>query len=137
MLPLIPPQRRLAPLGRSLRRRRTTRRIHCPTSPKPAPPHLTPRHTPPKPAQVIDEAKGPITKKDYELVAAPAGDSLLGRVSGGGRRRRRLGGGRRAAAGGWCWRWLAHLLRLQPQPGAGTARASPRTTPGWPCHRPP
>jgi hypothetical protein len=30
--------------------------------------------------QVIDEAKGPITRKDYELWQAPAGESLMGRV---------------------------------------------------------
>lgn len=30
--------------------------------------------------QVIDETKGPITKKDYELVMAPAGDSLMGKA---------------------------------------------------------
>lgn len=30
--------------------------------------------------QVIDEAKGPITKKDYELWQAPTGDSLFGAV---------------------------------------------------------
>ncbi|GBF87937.1 ATP synthase subunit alpha [Raphidocelis subcapitata] len=30
--------------------------------------------------QVVDEAKGPITKKDYELMQAPTGDELWGRV---------------------------------------------------------
>jgi hypothetical protein len=32
------------------------------------------------PCQVIDEAKGPITRKDYELYQAPAGESLMGHV---------------------------------------------------------
>ena len=30
--------------------------------------------------QVIDESKGPITRKDYELWAAPAGNPLFGKV---------------------------------------------------------
>ncbi|KIY96469.1 F1F0 ATP synthase, alpha subunit [Monoraphidium neglectum] len=30
--------------------------------------------------QVVDEAKGPITKKDYEMMQAPAGDGLFGSV---------------------------------------------------------
>ncbi|KAI8466349.1 MAG: alpha subunit of mitochondrial F1F0 ATP synthase [Monoraphidium minutum] len=30
--------------------------------------------------QVVDEAKGPITKKDYDLMQAPAGDDLYGSV---------------------------------------------------------
>ena len=31
-------------------------------------------------SQVIDEAKGPITKKEFEMFDAPAGDSLFGQL---------------------------------------------------------
>lgn len=30
--------------------------------------------------QVVDDSQGPVTRKDYELVLAPAGDDLFGRV---------------------------------------------------------
>jgi hypothetical protein len=56
--------------------------------------HHPPTHPPTHPWQVIDEVKGPVTRKDYELVMAPAGDSLLGKV------RRRLVP---APAAGFTW----------------------------------
>lgn len=30
--------------------------------------------------QVVDDSKGPMTRKDYDIFAAPAGDALFGRV---------------------------------------------------------
>jgi len=41
-------------------------------------PHPHPNAT--TPTQVVDEAKGPITKKDYEYLQSPTGDGLYGSV---------------------------------------------------------